>query len=269
MKKDARNIVRRSVQFVLAMFLSGWLLAPTLAAQNQSASARESVGGKIPYGAFYVDFEGDAFLHHSSFATPPTQYCNGVITSATTGCSEQFSNTKSGGFAMGIRPIRYLQIDVVNLNILGGFNGLGNRTSTFQCTSGCTGTTALSIGTTNVLVTTGGRLVLPLFKERLLLSAGGGFADLTSFEHPNTTGNTQATCISCQSVKGHGPTEIAEIMYFPGKHMGIGFHVRNVQISSSGLTPDGIFSNSFFGTHYTDRFWLIGGVISFRGWQRR
>src|SRR4029077_20584752 len=123
MKKDARNIVRRSVQFVLAMFLSGWLLAPTLPAQNQSVSARESVGGKIPYSAFYVDFEGDAFLHHSSSATPPpSQYCTGVIARAPTGCSGQFSNTKSGGFAVGVRPIRYLQIDAINLDILGGFN---------------------------------------------------------------------------------------------------------------------------------------------------
>jgi hypothetical protein len=247
-----------SMRVALLMMVLGWLIAPHLRAQE-----------KVPYNAFYVDLEGAAFVHHRSAASPPAQYCNGFITGATTGCSEQFSNTKSGGFAMGVRPIRYLQIDFFDLNILGGFNGFGNRTSTFQCTSGCTGTTTLSIGTTNVLVTTGGRFVLPLFKERLLLSGGAGFAVLSSDEHPKTTGNTQATCLSCQSATGHGPTEIAEIMYFPGKHLGIGFHVRNVQIGSSGLTPDGIFSNSFFGTKYTDQFRVIGGVISFRGWQRR
>lgn len=253
-----------SIKAILAALSILWLFAPKLEAQER---AREN--GKVPHNAFYVDLEGDTFVHHSSSATPPTQYCNGFITGATTGCSEQFSNTKSGGFAMGVRPIRYLQIDAINLDILGGFNGLGNRTSTFQCTSGCSGTTTLSIGTTNVLVTTGGRVVLPLFKERLLLSVGGGFAALSSVEHANTTSNTKATCLSCQSVKGQGPTEIAEIMYFPDRHVGIGFHVRNVKVSSSGLTPEGIFSNAFFGTRYTDQFRVIGGVISFRGWARR
>jgi len=240
----------------------------SLAAQT---TARAKNNGKAPYNAFYIDLEGDEFIHHSSPASSATQLCNGGINPFTaTGCTEQFSTADGGGFGMGFRPIRYLQIDPLHLVILSNFNGFGNRTSTFVCVSNCTGTnqtTTFSIGTSHGLVTIGARFVLPLMKERLLLSAGAGFAYLRAFEQASTT--AQASCYSCLSTSGHGPTEIGEIMFFPSRHVGIGFHVRNVQISSSGLTADGIFSNSFFGTKYTDQFFLIGGSISFRGAERR
>lgn len=223
---------------------------------------------KGPYSLINIDLDGGSFTHRSSKASSGTVVCNGIIYAqqfnTNTGCSEQFNNTGFGGFSMGVRPIRYLQADAVGIDFMGSFNGYGNRTSTFTCVSGCTGSTTFKIGTTNGLVTTGGRLVLPLFHGKMTLSAGGGYSWLRAFEHADTTG-AEASCSSCRSVTGRGPYEMGEIMYFPNPHLGIGLRVRNAQIQSTGLTPDGVFSHLYLGTTYRDQFLQIGGVISIRG----
>jgi hypothetical protein len=118
------------------------------------------------------------------------------------------------------------------------------------------------------MATTGARAVLPLFRERLLISAGGGFGWRLTTEEVETEGNLTAQCTSYRHVGGHGPTEIAEIMYLPNQHIGIGFHVRNFQISSGGLTPGAYYSNRFYGTTYKDSFLLIGAEVSLR-WATR
>lgn len=74
----------------------------------------------------------------------------------------------------------------------------------------------------------------------------------------------QGGCVYCVAPHGaHGPTEVAEIMYFPSRHFGIGLQVRNVQIS----TPSGLSyaAGPLYGPiTYKDRFLLIGGTISLR-----
>ena len=247
------------------------LVSLTLCSFTPLLNAQDGALAKGPYKILYFDVSGDALMPRSSSASTPTQFCNGFLTAQQVdahvpGCAEQFSNAGGGGFAMGVRPIRYLQIDAVELSILTSFNGFGNRTSTFQCVSGCAGITGpqtFNIGTSNGLVTTGARAVLPLFRDHLLVSAGGGFGRLRSLEHANSNGGS-AACDSCQFAAGHGPTEVVEVMYFPNQHLGFGVHARNVQINSSGLTTDGIFSNAYLGTTYKDQFFMIGGSISIR-----
>lgn len=47
--------------------------------------------------------------------------------------------------------------------------------------------------------------------------------------------------------------------YFPGNgHVGLGFHVRNIQTNSSGLN----FDAANFGGTYKDQFLVIGGQVS-------
>lgn len=221
---------------------------------------------KEPYTLIYFDVGGDMFKHQSSSASSQTSSnCNSVQAAvAGLSCPEQFSTVGAGSFAMGVRPIRYLQIDGLGVDILGNYNGFNSRTSTFQCVKGCSSPTITteSISGTSALATTGGRFVFPLFQERLLLSAGVGFGWLWTNEKVQTTAQTM--CESCRHVGGHGATEVAEIMYLPKPHVGIGIHVRNVQINSSGLTLDANDSNIVFGTKYKDRFLLIGGEISIR-----
>jgi hypothetical protein len=120
------------------------------------------------------------------------------------------------------------------------------------------------IGSSAGVVSTGARLVLPLFRERLLLSAGDGYSWLRSSEHVVTgSSNVKSECTSCRSIGGSGPTEIVEIMWMLERRAGIGFHVRNVQIKSSGLAPAAsVYYPS--GMKFKDRFFLIGGEVSIR-----
>lgn len=91
-----------------------------------------------------------------------------------------------------------------------------------------------------------------------------GIAWLQVSQSPQAAGNEQLEgCDSCQGRRGHGPTEVAEVLFLPFEHFGFGFHVRNVQISSNGLTPDsGPVSGG--SITYKDRFLSIGGEISIR-----
>jgi len=153
--------------------------------------------GKAPYHILYVDLGGELFAPGHVSANMPTKVCNGVIDTSGLGCKEVLGKTGGGGVTAGVRPIRYLQGDMA-VDFLGNVDGLATRSSTFQCVSGCTGTTIYKIGTTNALLTTGASLVLPLRHERFLLSGGGGYTWLVSNEHANS-GGTQATCYTCRS----------------------------------------------------------------------
>lgn len=232
------------------------------------AHAQES---KAPYNMLFLDFGGDVFSPQTSTASNAVTICaGGVATQPGVGCSEALKSVNAFTFGMGVRPIRYLQIDTT-LDILGNFNDFGNSQATYQCVSGCAGTASFKIGGTSGLLTTGARLVLPLRREKLLLSVGAGWAYLRAFEHPQATSDNQQFlhCPSCRSVSGNGPSEVAEVMYMVNPHIGIGAHYRNVQINSSGLDANGLFSNAFYATTFKDRFSVVGAEISFRFQNRR
>jgi len=247
----------RSVGLAMVLTLAFSTFSPALRAQ-------EDTSGKAPYSMMYFDFGGDAFSPRGSAASAPTQPCpNGLQTNFSKGCAENLSTVGGGGFGFGVRPIRYLAADY-GIQFLGNFNNSGTSTAPYQCISGCSGTVTETIKTVSILFTTDARAVLPLFRERLLLSAGGGMAWLNVHQAAQT-GNAQVQggCIYCQPpTGGHGPTEIAEIMYLPNRHFGIGFHVRNVQVKSPGLDFSSV--NSLPGITYKDRFWVIGGQVSMR-----
>ncbi len=175
---------------------------------------------------------------------------------------EYLTSAGGGSFALGVRPIRYLQTGLSG-SFLGNFNGNPASTAPFICTSGCTGTYTAAIKTHGRLLAIDGRAVLPLLRERLQISAGGGMAWLGISESADT-GNISVpqTCPPvCGDANGHGPTEVVEIKYFPGGgHVGFGFHVRSMQIKSSGLN----FNSAGLGGTYNDNFLLIGGQVSVR-----
>jgi hypothetical protein len=106
--------------------------------------------------------------------------------------------------------------------------------------------------------------VIPLARERLLISGGVGLAMLVSGESAHSTSGEKVNCGTCEFMSGSGPTEVIEFAYFPDKerrNLGVTFNVRNVQINSSGLTP---VSNSFGTFKYKDSFTMFGGGITFR-----
>ena len=95
------------------------------------------------------------------------------------------------------------------------------------------------------LVSTGARLVLPIWRQRILLSAGGGWAGLFIEETIDSGSNGSYyganpldECRSCESRHWWGPTTVAEVMVFPRRDspVGFGFHVRTIQIYSDGVS---------------------------------
>ena len=101
--------------------------------------------------------------------------------------------------------------------------------------------------------------MLPLLREKLLLSAGGGWSGLQTNETIQANPGEDIICLSCQSLRGWGPTEIAEVMFFPGdqRNVGVGVHVRGVQIITNGLSVPGTNVSG------KDHFLLIGGRCVF------
>jgi hypothetical protein len=164
---------------------------------------------------------------------------------------------------MGVRPIRYMQVGMLG-SFLGNFNGTPTTSAPFTCTSGCTGTYTATLSTHGNLFAIDGRAVLPLFGDRLQISGGGGIAWLETIQSADTGGvNVLATCppLCNGSTRAHGPLELVEIKYFPGNgHVGLGFHVRAIQVNSSGLN----FTSAGSGGNYRDNFLQIGGQISFQ-----
>jgi hypothetical protein len=131
--------------------------------------------------------------------------------------------------------------------------------------------TILTVGSEHGLIRTGARAVLPLWQDRLLISAGAGWGWLRTLERaqPSSSNQQLIGCsggpASCLSASGSGPTEIVEVMYLPNAHLGIGLQFRNVQVSSSGLDANGLYSHVDFDTTYKDRFFLIGGDLAALG----
>lgn len=238
-------------------------------ATNDSSSATgPGIFEKAPYNMIFYGGDGGVFTPRNSSASAPTQSCAGgsPTTTAHYNCAEQFSRVGTGGFVFGARPMRYVEA-TFRFDILGDFNGYKSVSAPYQCVSGCTGVVNENIVTNSLLFTTDVQGVLPLFREHLLISAGGGIDWLMVRSHPQTNAQVEGACLYCPPPQGgHGPTEVAEIMYFPKQFLGIGFQVRNVQVSSGGLSQ--VAGPVFGPITYKDRFFLIGGEVSIRFWTR-
>jgi hypothetical protein len=257
--KSVFTILRASGEAV-----PNWIIAVLLiSVVAPGVYAGDGILDKAPFGIVYFDV-GGSLLHARSSASAPTQSAANCLVSPFSPCPEQFSNAGGSSFAFGLRPLRYLQLDGMSIDIISGFGGRGAPPN-FECTGGCAGIVNRQ-NSNEFLITTGARGVLPLYRERLVLSAGAGFAFLQVNSRPSTQSSDQvAGCNPCQSFGQHkGPTEIAEVMYFVNRHIGIGFHVRGVQTSSSGLTTNSALSNAILGTTYKERFFLIGAEVSIR-----
>ena len=169
---------------------------------------------------------------------------------------------ETGGVAAGFRPLRFIQVDAFGLSVLG--TGMASNGRSVSVTYSDGPTLRRQIDDNSVLFTTGARLVLPVWRERLLFSAGGGWAGLFVNEYLDSGGAGSGSyneCYSCRSRRGWGPTAIAEVLVFPhaDRQVGIGFHVRTVQIYSNGLSFRKAPSPGV-----NDRFVVIGGTMSFR-----
>jgi hypothetical protein len=176
-----------------------------------------------------------------------------------------FASQPAAGFNVGLQPLKYLQIDGFGLSVIP--SGLASNGRQVYVSFSDGPRLARWIDDSSILITTGARMVLPLWQRRILLSAGGGWAGLFVTEqieapyNPYVYDDTLTKCYSCQSRHGWGPTAVAEAMVFPGvaHGVGFGFHVRTVQIHSDGISfrkPASLGSN--------DRFLMIGGTVSIR-----
>jgi hypothetical protein len=166
-----------------------------------------------------------------------------------------FSAAGAGYVAINFRPLRNLQIDAVQADFIAAHT---DRQTQIVFDDGTVATRAIEGHPS--LIAFGGRFVLPLFREKVLLSAGGGWSGVQVSEAIQTNPNEQGTCISCEFHRGWGPTEIAEVMFFPGdqRNVGFGFHVRGVQAITNGLSVSGSTVSG------KDHFLLIGGSVSIR-----
>lgn len=199
--------------------------------------AQES--SRTPFKKGGIEFGGDYFRRSGS-------------------SSSLLSTAGAGYFAMTFRPLRNLQIDGVQAEFVAHSN---DRLALIQFSDG---TTAYrEIQGHPALIAFGGRFVLPLLREKVLFSAGGGWAGLKFDESVQSNPNEQITCVTCVNGSGWGPTEIAEVMFFPGdqRNVGFGFHVRGVQVITNGLSGLSADGSTISGK---DHFLLIGGSVSIR-----
>lgn len=163
-----------------------------------------------------------------------------------------FSSGFAGGFTFGYRFQRYLQADF-------GFDlsrGAANVNRTINTTGGLR-----SVGDDELFIPVGGRFVLPLARERLLLSAGGGYAYLKYSEVARpASANEQVICSSCTARSGNGSYEMFQIKYLVDRqrHFGLGFTTKFFQGKTTG---DGLGTALRFSSN--DRWTSLSGTFSF------
>ncbi len=244
----ARNEIRYSAVRCLRRFfpavvllLSCTILAPTLRCQ--------SAAEKAPFNPAAFDIWASTFVPGSSAVSPSSQ----CPSSSAQSCAEGFSTVGGGGLGFQYRPLRYLETGV-DFHILGDSGAFGPQIAGSQCVVyGCSGNVIQNVSVLESMIVTSARAVLPLFREHLLISGGGGLALL--FANLNPVGNEQFSgCYACRSRSGHGPMEMGEVVYFPDqrRRLGIGFRVAPVQVRTSSLSaataganPDQIFKDHF------------------------
>jgi hypothetical protein len=171
-----------------------------------------------------------------------------------------FSTAGAGGFSVGFRPIRYLQIDGASVEFIAAGSASNDRVVYGTYSNG--GSAYRLVQGHPSMLNIGVRFVLPLAHDRVLLSAGPALTGLMVNEAIVPQPNVVDTCSSCQSRRGWGPSGIAEIMFFPedSRRIGLGVHVRYVQIDSNVSLRTGLSGPA----PASDRFILIGGTVSFR-----
>ena len=226
-----------------------WLLAVAAAqppdlpeAGNSLVACEEESFPTLP-GKPFFDVSSDSFAPKGSSLGPLTV-------------------TEAVGVAIGFRPLKYIQVDAFGFDIIPPGKASDGRQTHVQFSDGPRLTR--QIEDSSFLITTGVRFLLPVWRERLLFSAGGGWAGLFTSEQinsPDSYGYDEPSppCYSCRSRHGWGPTTVAEIMVFPSstRRLGFGFHARTVQIHSDGISfrkPTSHGAN--------DRFMIIGGTVS-------
>jgi len=162
-----------------------------------------------------------------------------------------FSNGFNGGVNFGYRFHRYLQADI-------GFDfssGAANVNRAINTTGG-----VRSVGDNELFVPLGVRVVLPLAKERVLFSAGGGLAFLRYSEAARGAGNEIVICSSCTSRSGAGSYEMFQIQYLVDRerHFGIGFTTKFFQAKTSG---DGL--GTTLRSSSNDRWRILSATFGF------
>jgi hypothetical protein len=108
-----------------------------------------------------------------------------------------FSSAGAGFVAINFRPWRNFQVDAVQVDLIASRT---DRSTLVQFPDGTI--TTRQINSHPSLLTFGGRFVLPLSQEKVLLSAGGGWSGLQTSEAIQTNPNEQAVCFSCDSHRG-------------------------------------------------------------------
>lgn len=170
-----------------------------------------------------------------------------------------FLEPGSLSFSFGYRPVRFFQLDAgIDLSM----GGATSMHRTIQTTRG-----EREVVNNLLAAPFGGRLVLPLFKEHFLISAGGGVAFLRNNESgvPKPTGDPYTyevvECTSCQSRSGWGPYGLVQVLYVAGKgrHFGVGCTGRWTQAQLTGG-----FLPNYSRSQTKDNWLFLGGTMSFR-----
>jgi hypothetical protein len=171
--------------------------------------------------------------------------------------SDIFKQSFLLGFDVGYRPVKYFQFDA-GVDLVGGAAGV-SRTIFVRPVGGGPVETR-KIKDREIFVPFGGRLVLPLVKNRILLSGGGGFSYVRYAETPVTEGNETIECYSCSSRTGWGPYQVASVQFIldKNKHFGIGVTGKWYQVTTKG----GSISTSI-GERSRDRFFNLGANLGF------
>jgi hypothetical protein len=213
------------------------------AAEGQEASEQSNAGGKAPqagsgaaqkpaYRKFIIDFNVGGLNPGGDL-------------------QGKFSTAPGAGFNLGTGVHRHFQLDA-------GFDagtGAAGVSRTINTTGG-----PRSVGDTEYFVPLGARFVLPLFRERLLLSGGGGGAYISYTETPKAGANEVVICTSCVSRSGGGAFEVAQIkvMLDKQRRFGVGSTTRWYQASSKG----GALGTNLQGNS-KDRWTTVAGTLGF------
>lgn len=113
-----------------------------------------------------------------------------------------------------------------------------------------------------LLLPVGGRLVLPLARERILISAGGGYSYLRYFENPIEFSLYETIrCSICDSRSGWGPYVVGQIQFVVDRerHFGFGITAKRFQARTTGESL-----GTFLAGRTQDRWTTLAGTVSFR-----
>ncbi len=232
-------MLKQLIGFTFALLLC---LSISVAAQEQGSSDQSTAAGKaVQAGSGEKPAYRKLILDFNVGGLKPSGDLQG-----------KFSTAPGVGFNFGVRLHRYFQVDA-------GFeagSGAAGVSRTINTTGG-----PRDVGDTEYFVPIGARLVLPLFKERLLLSGGGGGAYISYQETPKARANETVICTSCVSRSGGGAFEVAQIKWMVDKqrHFGLGLTTRWYQASSKGAT---LGSTGLSGTS-KDRWMTVAATLGF------